>query len=81
MRVPSSRWRTLAMTALLVVVVYYAAPLRLDALFKSYGPYDQPRWLAALQPAVGDAASPLTPNRPWRHDDAVSCTCSSPPYE
>jgi hypothetical protein len=42
--------------------------LRLDALFKSYGPYDQPRWLAVLQPAVGRAASTITPNWPWRHD-------------
>ena len=68
MRVSSPRWRTLAVTTLLVLVVCYAALLRLDALFKSYGPYDQPRWLAALQPAVRAAASTLTPNWPWRRD-------------
>ena len=68
MRVSSPRWHTLAVTTLLVLVVCYAALLRLDALFKSYGPYDQPRWLAALQPAVGAAASTLTPDWPWRHD-------------
>ena len=68
MRVSSPRWRTLAVTTLLVLVVCYAALLRLDALFKSYGPYDQPRWLAAMQPAVGAAASTLTPNWPWRRD-------------
>ena len=68
MRVSSPRWRTLAVTALLVLVVCYAALLRLDALFKSYGPYDQPRWLAAMQPAVRAAASTLTPNWPWRRD-------------
>jgi len=68
MRVPSLQWRTLAVRTLLILVVCYAALLRLDALFKSYGPYDQPRWLAALQPAVGAAASTLTPDWPWRHD-------------
>jgi hypothetical protein len=68
MHVFSPQWRRLAVAALLVFVVCYAALLRLDALFKSYGPYDQPRWLAVLQPAVGRAASTITPNWPWRHD-------------
>ncbi len=68
MRVSSPPWRTLAVRTLLVLVVGYAALLRLDALFKSYGPYDQPRWLATLQPAVGAAASTITPNWAWRRD-------------
>ena len=68
MRVSSPRWHTLAVTALLVLVVCYAALLRLDALFKAYGPYDQPRWLATLQPAVGAAASTITPNWSWHRD-------------
>jgi hypothetical protein len=54
---------------LLCCILLYAALLRLDALFKSYGPYDQPRWLAAMQPAVRAAASAVTPDWPWRHDD------------
>ena len=65
----SPRWRTLVAPALLLCIVLYAALLRLDALFTSYGPYDQPRWLAAMQPAVGAAASAMTPDWPWRHDD------------
>ena len=54
---------------LLFCILLYAALLRFDALFKSYGPYDEPRWLAAMQPAVGSAAATITPNWPWRHDD------------
>ena len=50
------------------------ALLRLDALFKSYGPYDQPRWLAAMQPAVASgglddharlAVAPRSQHRMW----------------
>src|SRR5687768_3205962 len=48
----SSQWRTPIVYTLLVCIVLYAALLRLDALFKSYGPYEQPRWLAAMQPFV-----------------------------
>ena len=36
----SPRWRTLVAPALLTCILLYAALLRLDALFKSYGPYD-----------------------------------------
>jgi len=63
------RWRTLIAPTLLCCILLYAALLRLDALFKSYGPYDQPRWLAAMQPAVRAAAPAMTPDWPWRHDD------------
>jgi len=63
------RWHTLIAPTLLCCILLYAALLRLDALFKSYGPYDQPRWLAAMQPAVGAAASAMTPDWRWRHDD------------
>ena len=62
----SPQWRTLVAPTLLVCILLYAALLRLDALFKSYGPYEQPRWLAAMQPAVGAAASTITPDWPWR---------------
>jgi hypothetical protein len=48
-------------------ILLYAAVLRFDALFKSYGPYEEPRWLAALQPAVRAIASTLTPDWSWRH--------------
>jgi hypothetical protein len=58
----------LIVPALLACVVLYAALLRLDALFKSYGPYDQPRWLAAMQPSVASAAATITPDWPWRRD-------------
>ena len=64
----SARRRALVAPTLLVCVILYAALLRLDALFKSYGPYDEPAWLAAMQPAVAAAASAVTPNWPWRRD-------------
>ncbi len=50
MPVPSPRWRTLITPTLLICILVYAAVLRMDALFKSYGPYEQP------QLACGDAA-------------------------
>ncbi len=65
----SSQWRTLVPPTLLTCILLYAALLRLDALFKSYGPYEHPRWLAAMQPAVAAAASTITPDWPWRRDD------------
>jgi len=64
----SPRWRTLVAPTLLICILLYAALLRFDALFKSYGPYDQPRWLASMQPAVGAAAAAITPDWPWRRD-------------
>jgi hypothetical protein len=80
MPVPSLRWPTLRRApqrgsrvgvaiapTLLICILVYAALLRMDALFKSYGPYEQPQWLAAMQPAIGKAASTLTPDWPWRH--------------
>ena len=54
---------------LLFCILLYSALLRLDALFKSYGPYDEPRWLAAMQPAVSAVAPAITPDWQWRHDD------------
>ena len=65
MPVSSPRWRALVVTALLTLVVLYAALLRTDALFKSYGPYEQPRWLASMQPFVRTAASAITPDWQW----------------
>jgi len=69
MPVPSLRWRTLIAPTLLICILLYAALLRMDALFQSYGPYEQPQWLAAMQPSVGAAASTLTPGWRWRHVD------------
>ncbi|MEO5740897.1 MAG: glycosyltransferase family 39 protein [Vicinamibacterales bacterium] len=59
------RWRTPVVTTLLVLVVLYAVLLRLDTLFKSYGPYDAPRWLASMQPVVRASASTITPDWRW----------------
>ncbi len=39
--------------ALLACILLYAALLRLDAFSKPTGPYENPRWLASMQPAVG----------------------------
>ena len=64
MPVPSPR-RTLIVTTVLTLVVLYAGLLRVDALFKSYGPYEQPRWLASMQPFVRAAASTITPDWRW----------------
>ena len=64
----SPRWRTLVAPTLLICILLYAALLRFDALFKSYGPYDQPRWLASMQPAIGAAAAAITPDWPWSRD-------------
>ena len=58
----------LVVPALLTCILLYAALLRLDALFKSYGPYDEPRWLASIQRPVAAAASALTPGWPWARD-------------
>ena len=65
----STRWRRLIAPTLLICILVYAALLRFDALFKSYGPYEQPRWLAAMQPPVRAAASRITPDWKWGHDD------------
>jgi 4-amino-4-deoxy-L-arabinose transferase-like glycosyltransferase len=61
------RMSRLIPAAILAVILLYAGLLRIDALFRSYGPYQHPRWLAAMQPAVRTAAPLLTPNWPWRH--------------
>ena len=52
--------------AILACILLYGSLLRLDALFKSYGPYEHPRWLAAMQPGVRAVASTLTPDWRWR---------------
>jgi hypothetical protein len=65
--VPAPPWRALVAPAVLTIVLLYAALLRFDALFKTYGPYEAPRWLAALQPLVAAAAPALTPDWKWRH--------------
>jgi len=61
---PARRWRRLLAPAILTLIVLHAGLLRLDALFESFGPYEQPRWLAAAQPAVA-AAAPVVSPRDW----------------
>src|SRR5688500_16148747 len=68
MPVPALQWRTFIAPTLLICILLYAALLRMDALFKTYGPYDQPRWLAAMQPPVTAAAAAITPDWDWRKD-------------
>jgi 4-amino-4-deoxy-L-arabinose transferase-like glycosyltransferase len=54
--------------AVLILLVLYGALIRLDALFDSYGPYQNPRWLANIQPAVQWTASRLVPPTwQWPH--------------
>jgi hypothetical protein len=64
----SARRRRLIVSTLLAGIVLYGGLLRLDALFRTYGPYERPSWLAAMQPSVAAAASTITPNWPWHHD-------------
>lgn len=66
MPVPSPQWRTLISPTLLICILLYAALLRLDALFTSFGPYEQPRWLAAMQAPVTSAAAAITPDWQWQ---------------
>jgi hypothetical protein len=54
--------------AILTCVLLYGGLLRIDALFKTYGPYEHPRWLAVMEPPVRAAASVLTPDWQPRHD-------------
>ncbi|HUP38684.1 MAG TPA: glycosyltransferase family 39 protein, partial [Vicinamibacterales bacterium] len=63
---PSPQWRTLISATLLICILLYAALLRLDALFTSFGPYEQPRWLAAMQAPVTSAAAAITPDWQWQ---------------
>ena len=53
---------------ILTGVLLYGGLLRIDALFKTYGPYERPQWLAAMQPAVRAAASTITPDWQPRHN-------------
>jgi hypothetical protein len=55
-------------SAILTCVLLYGGLLRLDALFKTYGPYERPQWLAAMQPSVRAAAAALTPDWQPRHN-------------
>lgn len=64
---PLTQWRALLAPFLLTCILLYAALLRFDALFKSYGPYQDPRWLASIEPVVRSAAAAITPDWQWRH--------------
>jgi Dolichyl-phosphate-mannose-protein mannosyltransferase len=61
----SARWPRSVAPILLACAVLHGAVLRLDALFESFGPYEQPAWLAAAQPTVQQTASIFSP-RDWQ---------------
>jgi hypothetical protein len=49
--------------ALLIgLVLAYASILRLDALFRSYGPFDRPGWFVSVQEAVATTAAVAVPS-------------------
>lgn len=54
---------------LLALILLYAAFLRLDGLFKSYGPFDHPRWLVGLQRAVAAAPAAVPDGMTWPRRD------------
>ncbi len=53
-------WRAFLIPALLAVVVFYGALLRIDRLFRAYGPFDHPGWLVSLERSAG-TLRPLVP--------------------
>ena len=63
------RMRT-ARAVLLGLILAYAAILRLDGLFVSYGPFDHPAWLVRTQGTVTAVAAVTVPvSRAWPHAD------------
>ena len=57
---------------LIGLVLAYGSTLRLDALFRSYGPYDHPGWFVGLQETVAASAGAVVPsswNWPRREAD------------
>ena len=64
------QWRKAIPAVLLTIVVLCGLVLRMDALVETYGPYENPPWLAATQPAFQRAASIITSARwRWTHVD------------
>ena len=61
---PTPRWGRLLFPALITLVVAYGALVRLDRLFRAYGPFDHPGWLVRVQQTVGALRDPLVP-RGW----------------
>lgn len=64
-------WRRAAPALLLGLVLAYGTVLRLDALFRSYGPYDHPGWFVGLQRSVAAIAGGAVPaSWEWPRRDA-----------
>jgi len=55
-----ARWRW-AWRAAVVLVVAYAALVRLTILFDRYGPFDHPRWIVALERSTDAIRPALVP--------------------
>jgi hypothetical protein len=55
-------WRRVLPVLLIGLVLAYGTILRLDALFRSYGPYDHPGWFVRLQGTVATAAAVVVPS-------------------
>jgi hypothetical protein len=59
---PTRRWVRFLFPALITLVVAYGALVRLDRLFRAYGPFDHPDWLVRVQGTVGALRDPLVPS-------------------
>lgn len=58
---PTPQWVRFLFLALITLVVAYGAVLRLDRLFRAYGPFDHPGWLVTLEQSVAALRDPLVP--------------------
>jgi hypothetical protein len=79
--------RQLASAGLVTLVVVYGATLRLEAITRTYGPVDSPRWLHILQERSIGALRRLTPagltwspESDYAHLNAPPTKYSSDPY-
>jgi len=61
----TATWRRAVPGLLIGLVLVYASILRLDALFRSYGPFDRPGWFVGLQEAVATSAAVVVPSS-WK---------------
>ena len=64
-RLHPGTWRRVVPALLIGLVLAYASILRLDALFRSYGPFDRPGWFVGLQEAVATSAAVVVPSS-WK---------------
>ena len=61
---PRLRWVRYSVPALITLIVAYGALVRLDRLFRAFGPFDHPGWLVRLEQTVAAVRDPLVP-RGW----------------